>query len=76
MLKAIEELLSDESFHIPLEPAATAFRQGTCVFQWASEASNRQAFETFEAAISLALQTCLPEGTSNIRSFQTERVDL
>ena len=76
MLKAIEELLSDESFHIPLEPAATAFRQGTCVFQWASEASNRQAFETFEAAISSALQTCLPEGTSNIRSFQTERVDL
>ena len=73
MLKAIEELLSDENVHIPLEPAATAFRQGTCVFQWASEASN---FETFEAAISSALQTCLPEGTSNIRSFQTERVDL
>ena len=53
MLKAIEELLSDESFRVPLEPAATAFRQGTCVFQWASEVSNCHAFEMFETAVTI-----------------------
>ena len=56
--------------------SCNSFPQGTCVFQWASEASNRQAFETFEAVVASALQTCLPKGTSNVRSFQTERVDL
>lgn len=76
MLKAIEELLSDESFRVPLEPAATAFRQGTCVFQWASEVSHYHAFEAFETAVTSALQTCLPEATSSIKSFQTERADM
>ena len=34
MLKAIEDVLNDESFHIPLEPAAMAFKQATGMFQW------------------------------------------
>ena len=34
MLKAIEDVLNDEHFHIPLEPAAMAFKQATCMFQW------------------------------------------
>ena len=67
MIKAIEELLSDVSFHVPLEPAITAFRQGTCVLQWASEVSNSHAFNTFETAVTSALQTCLPEASSNIK---------
>ena len=31
MLKAIKDLLNDENFHDPLEPAVTACKQATCV---------------------------------------------
>ena len=65
MLKAIKDLLDDESFHVPLEPAATAFKQATCVYRWASETTDHQVFDTFHKGVQLHLQSCLPQSTSS-----------
>ena len=46
------------------------------MFQWASETSNHQAFDTFDKSIQMHLHTCLPESTSTIKSFQNQQMDM
>ena len=74
MQKAIEDVLNDESFHVQLEPAATALKQATCLFKWASD--NQEAFGIFETSFRTHLRTCLLQDISTTRSYQNQRVDM
>ena len=76
MLKAMEDLVSDESFHVQFEPAVTALMQASSVLGWASETGNRDTFTDFEAAITTQLRRCLPENARDVKSFQSQRVDM
>ena len=76
MLKAIEDLVSDESFHVQLEPAVTALKQASSVLEWASETENHDTFTDFEAEVTTQLCRCLPESTRDVKSFQSQRVDM
>ena len=74
--KAVEHIIKDDSFHLPLEPAATALRIAKAVIRWSSQEENKLLYYSFEKKIIEYLQTCLPNGCQNRRSFQTQKVDL
>ena len=57
MLKAIEDIVGDESFHVKLEPAMTAHRQAVEILRWARD--NEQTFGRFETAVRAELQRCV-----------------
>ena len=57
MLKrATQSVIEDETFHIPVEPAATALRTAKCVLDWSS--NHKEAMVSFEHRICSALRPC------------------
>jgi len=76
MLRAIESVVKDESFHLPVEPATTALAQAKAVLEWSSQPSNHHALNSFEKQIEAELQTCLPTGRVAVRSFQSKKEDM
>ena len=58
MLKrAVSSVVEDQSFHIAVEPAATALRTAKNVLEWAE--TNEEAFRSFEELVCSALSPCL-----------------
>lgn len=55
--RAVTSILEDKSFHISVEPAATALRTAKKVVEWASV--NDEAFLAFERLVCSALRRCL-----------------
>ena len=45
--KALQHLIDDRSFHLAVEPAATAL-QANCVLDWGCQQANTSAFKGFE----------------------------
>lgn len=70
MLKAIEDIVSNESFHVKLEPAMTARRQAVDILRWARD--NERTFGRFETAVRAELQRCIYQGAVEPKSFQSE----
>ena len=57
MLKrATQSVIEDETFHSPVEPAATALRTAKCVLDWSS--NHKEAMVSFEHRICSALRPC------------------
>ena len=73
---AVEHVVKDDSFHLPLEPAATALRLAKAVMDWSSREENKLIYHVFEEKVGAELQTCLPKVFQNLRSFQTQKVEL
>ena len=59
ILLAIEHVVSDQSFHIPVEPAATVLGVDKSVLEWASKEENQSIFAKFERNIMAKLHLCL-----------------
>ena len=79
MLKnAIQHIIDDSSFHLLVEPAATALQQAKYVAEWSSKDENIPIFEVFEERLMKELKGCLPsDATSlNARSFVSFRADI
>ena len=43
--KALQHLIDDRSFHLAVEPAATALQQANCVLDWGCQQANTSAFK-------------------------------
>ena len=79
MLKnAIQHVVDDSSFHLKVEPAATALQQAKYVAEWSGKDENRLIFEAFEERLVKELKGCLPSDptNSNARSFVSFRSDI
>ena len=77
MLKAIQDIVSDESFKVKLEPAMTAYSQAVGVLNWASLCrENEIKFAQFEAAVTAELQNCIDESERQSKSFHNRRVEI
>ena len=55
----MSSVVEDKSFHVPVEPAATALRTAKKVVNWAS--TNEEAFLSFEGLVCLSLCPCLSD---------------
>ena len=53
----MEHVVKDESFHIPVEPTATALNAAKTVLEWASQEDHQPAFLAFEEKVVSALRT-------------------
>ena len=71
-----EHVIDDSSFHLPVEPAATALQQAKSVLEWGSQQENTPIFEGFEEILVQELNTTLPTGSLDARSFLTARSDM
>ena len=79
MLKcAIQQVVDDPSYHLKVEPRATALRQARCIAEWSTQEENNAAFNEFEARLLEELWNCVPRvtTTSSVRSFGTVRTDI
>ena len=76
MRRAIEHVVSDQSFHIPVEPAATALSTAKSVLEWVSNEENQSLFAAFEGKVMAELHTCLGDCPKDMRSFRTKRIEL
>ena len=74
--KAIQHVIDDSSFHLPVEPAATALRQAKTILDWGTHQQNRSVFEGFEEKLVLELSAALPSSCVDARSFLTVRSDM
>ena len=70
--RAVEHMVKDESFQVPVEPAAKALKVAKCVLAWASQEENKAAFSVFENKLVSELQTCFHEHFQSIRVQQME----
>ena len=75
-LSAIEHVVSDQSFHIPVEPAATALSTAKSVLEWVLNEENQSLFAAFEGKVMAELHTCLGDCPKDMRSFRTKRIEL
>ena len=76
MRRAIEHVVSDQSFHIPVEPAATALGIAKSVLEWVSKEENQSIFAEFERNVMTELHPCLGDCPKDMRSFRTKRIEL
>ena len=76
MRRAIEHVVSDQSFQIPVEPAATALSTAKSVLEWVSNEENQSLFAAFEGKVMAELHTCLGDCPKDMRSFRTKRIEL
>ena len=74
--KALQHVVDDSSFHLAVEPAATALQQAKCVLDWGCLQVNTSAFEGFEEELVQELSACFPSGDFNRRSFMTIHSDI
>ena len=74
--KAIQRVVDDSSFHLPVEPAATALQQAKCVLDWGSKQENARVFEEFEEKLLQELKSSIPSALSDSYSFVTARSDM
>ena len=59
MLKStIQHVIDDSSFHLKVEPAATALQQAKYVAEWSGKDENRLIFEAFEKRLVKELKGC------------------
>ena len=70
MLKnAIQHVIDDSSFHLKVEPAATALQQAKYMYmyvaEWSGKDENRLIFEAFEERLVKELMGCLPSDPTN-----------
>jgi len=70
--RAVEHVVKDESFQVPVEPAAKALKVAKCVLAWASQEENKAALGVFEEKLVSELQTCFHEHFQSIRVQQME----
>ena len=61
MLKAVNEILTDESFQIDLEPCKSAYKQAQDTMKWATDDTNTSQTHQFETALVAMLKKCLPQ---------------
>lgn len=78
LTRAIQRVVDDPSYHLNVEPAATALRQARCIAEWSTQEENKAAFDDFEARLVQELGGCVPSvsTTSSVRSFGTIRADI
>ena len=78
MLKhAIEQVMDDPSYHLNVEPAATALRQARCVHNWSTQEENKIIFDEFEARVVKELRSCVPcVAAVGVRLFGNIRADI
>ena len=63
----MSSVVEDQSFHIAVEPAATALCTAKDVLQWAGTNCNEEAFSSFEELVCSALRPCLcDQGASKV----------
>ena len=74
--KALQHIIDDSSFHIPVEPAATALQQAKSVLEWGCQESQALAVGGFEERLVQELGTIFPTGFVDTRSFVTARFDI
>ena len=74
--KALQHLIDDRSFHLAVEPAATALQQANCVLDWGCQQANTSAFKGFEKELVQELSVCFPSGDVSKHSFVTIRSDI
>ena len=74
--KSVQHVIDDSSFHINVEPAATALQQAKSVMEWGSKQENEALFKEFEDQLVLELNTCFPSGSLDVRSLRTIRSDM
>ena len=67
---AIEHIVSDPSFHIPVEPAATALSTARSVLEWVSQEENQTIFSAFEDKITSELSGCIGVSPEGVQSFK------
>ena len=73
---AIEHIVSDPSFHIPVEPAATALSTARSVLEWVSQEENQTIFSAFEDKITSELSGCIGVSPEDAQSFRTKKLEL
>ena len=61
MLKAVNEILTDESFQIDIEPCKSAYKQAQDTMKWATDDTNTSQTHQFETALVAMLKKCLPQ---------------
>ena len=77
MLKAVNEVLTDESFQIDLEPCKSAYKQAQDTMKWATDDTNTSQTHQFETALVAMLKRCLPQVIAGSSSaLQGQRVDV
>ena len=57
MLKAVNEILTDESFQIDIEPCKSAYKQAQDTMKWATDDTNTSQIHQFETALVAMLKT-------------------
>ena len=68
--------MSNQSFHIPVEPAVTGLGVAKSVLKWASKEENKPIFAEFERSVMAELHLCLGDCPKDMRFFQTKRIEL
>ena len=63
--KALKHVVDDSSFHLAIEPAATALQQAKYVVDWSYQQVNISAFDKFEELV----QECFLSSDFNSHSF-------
>ena len=72
MLKrAIQQVIDDDSYHLNVEPAATALRQAKCIAEWSNQEENTAILNEFETYVVKELKGCVPHvaNISSVKSF-------
>lgn len=70
--RATEHVVKDESFQLPVDPAAKALKVAECILEWASQEEHKPVFSAFEDELVSMLQTCFSEHFQSIRVQQVE----
>ena len=76
--RAIQQVIDDPSFHLNIEPAATALRQARCIAEWSRQDENKTIFDEFESRLAEKLKGCVQHVTSisSVKSFGSVRAEI
>ena len=66
--KAVQCIIEDESFHIPVEPAATALRTAKTVLEWARD--HNDGLLSYELQICSTLRPCLKGAQTSYKKWR------